>query len=159
MCKKLWQELLYFPRFVNIPSEAVLMWCSGDSLCSSIQLLKKNNIPRSNIWMVILNNSEISSFLQMNGVNQIPSHLHKDFFFPTLFFFSGLFFFPRIFSSAARRNDGACGNACMGTTGILSCSRVIQVESLENSAMVPAGLHSEIPASPCLGWITEMIQF
>jgi len=58
----------------------------------------------------ILDYSEISSFLQKNGVNPISSHLDKDFF-PHLDFCS---VFPYIFSSAVRRNDGTCGNVYMG---------------------------------------------
>lgn len=73
-------------------------------------------------------------------------------FFPDYF----LLFFPYIFSSVARGNDTPCGNAYTGRTWTLTCSWVIQVESLKSSAVIPAGIHSEIPAAHCLGWVTGM---
>lgn len=55
----------------------VLGWCL--TFKHSVATVEKNNIPHSDMWVAIVNDSEISSFLQKNGVNPISSHLHKKF--------------------------------------------------------------------------------
>lgn len=114
-----------------------------------VATVEKNSFPHSSIGGSIFNDLWFPLSCTRTVLNQYHPTCIRNFF-PTQFL---------LFISLNFLISSSCGNVNMGTTWILLCSWIIQVESLENSVMIPARLQSEIRASHCLSWITEMIQF
>lgn len=128
----------------------VLRWCL--TYKDSVAAVQENNVPQSNIWVGVWNDSELYSFLQKDVLTQYhPTCIWNCFPRPV---------FSSCFPWAVRRNDSICGNTDVGMSRVFPCSWSIQVESVENSGLVTDRLHYlEIPVSHCLGWVTAMIQF